>query len=359
MAFESLADVTGYGGAAGGGKGLALDTPIPTPSGWTTMGALRVGDVVFAADGSQCLVVGVTEPTMRKCYRLTFDDGSELVADDVHRWVTLSAQERAQFTRKQEGTMRSTEEIAATVRDGERANHSIGSRYIVSCEQIDVRPNTLHRRRFRIQAVPCREVDDPDAQHRPFGRAVADPAPEGGIFRQNGTELVGVIDRIGEILKTRDGYNGKDHIWRFQRPDGTPVQIEFGSFPTPGEEKKYQGRPHDLLIFDEASNMRMEAVRFLLGWLRTDRPEAEMPGVVHVQPADHGRRPMGGGLLWPVAEQEVSKAGAGWRTAVVRGGGRQGDRGRERQAVHGWRREDLLRSPGRSSPAGSRTTPTC
>ena len=90
-----------------------------------------------------------------------------------------------------------------------------------------------------------------------------------GIFRQNGTELVGVIDRISEILGGKDGFNGADRIWRFKRPDGVPVQIEFGSFPTPGEERKYQGRPHDLLVFDEASNMRMEAVRFLLGWLRT------------------------------------------------------------------------------------------
>ena len=90
-----------------------------------------------------------------------------------------------------------------------------------------------------------------------------------GIFRQNGTELVGVIDRISEILGGKDGFNGADRIWRFKRPDGVQVQIEFGSFPTPGEERKYQGRPHDLLVFDEASNMRMEAVRFLLGWLRT------------------------------------------------------------------------------------------
>lgn len=93
-----------------------------------------------------------------------------------------------------------------------------------------------------------------------------------GIFRQHGTELTGVIDRIAEILKTRDGYNGTERIWRTKRPDGVPIQIEFGSFPAPDEERKYQGRPHDLLIFDEASNMRQEAVRFLLGWLRsTDR----------------------------------------------------------------------------------------
>lgn len=29
------------------GKALALDTPIPSPNGWTTMGALRVGDIVY------------------------------------------------------------------------------------------------------------------------------------------------------------------------------------------------------------------------------------------------------------------------------------------------------------------------
>ena len=44
LAYYSKADVTGYGGAAGGGKGLALDTWIATPGGWTTMGEVQVGD---------------------------------------------------------------------------------------------------------------------------------------------------------------------------------------------------------------------------------------------------------------------------------------------------------------------------
>ena len=93
-----------------------------------------------------------------------------------------------------------------------------------------------------------------------------------GVFRLNGTELTGVIDRFTELLGGRQGYNGKDNIWRTRRTDGVQVQIEFGSFPNPGDEKKYQGRPHDLLIFDEAANMRQEQVRFLLGWLRTTVP---------------------------------------------------------------------------------------
>lgn len=84
------------------------------------------------------------------------------------------------------------------------------------------------------------------------------------IFRQNGTELTGVIDEMTRVLGGRDGYNGAERIWRL-----VGRQVEFGSFPNPGDETKYQGRDHDLIIYDEAANMRESAVRFLMGWLRT------------------------------------------------------------------------------------------
>ena len=35
----------------GVGKALALDTPLPTPTGWTTMGDVAVGDRLLGADG--------------------------------------------------------------------------------------------------------------------------------------------------------------------------------------------------------------------------------------------------------------------------------------------------------------------
>ena len=36
------------------GKSLALDTPLPTPQGWTTMGDVRVGDTLFDEHGTPC-----------------------------------------------------------------------------------------------------------------------------------------------------------------------------------------------------------------------------------------------------------------------------------------------------------------
>ena len=94
-----------------------------------------------------------------------------------------------------------------------------------------------------------------------------------GFFRRHGTELVGVLDRLAEIVGSREGYNARDAVWRTLRPDGVPVAIEFGSFPNPGDWEKYRGRPHDLLVFDECQAAPEAAVRFLLGWLRTTDPK--------------------------------------------------------------------------------------
>ena len=45
----------------GVGKALALDTPLPTPSGWTTMGEVAVGDELYDAQGRPTRVVAATE----------------------------------------------------------------------------------------------------------------------------------------------------------------------------------------------------------------------------------------------------------------------------------------------------------
>ena len=91
-----------------------------------------------------------------------------------------------------------------------------------------------------------------------------------GIFRVNGTEHEACIDRLEEILGSRDGFNSQKNIWRKAGPRG--VQIEFLSIPNMGDEQKHRGRPHDLAAFDEASEMSEFQVRFLCGWVRTTDP---------------------------------------------------------------------------------------
>jgi deoxycytidine triphosphate deaminase len=69
------------------GKALALDTEIPTPDGWTTMGEIAVGDQVFGPGGWPRRVVAATDVMHRRpCFELVFSDGTSVVADAGHQW---------------------------------------------------------------------------------------------------------------------------------------------------------------------------------------------------------------------------------------------------------------------------------
>jgi replicative DNA helicase len=116
------------------GKALALDTLLATPDGWTTMGAVKVGDRLMGADGRPTLVTAATELMIgRPCYEVEFDDGSIIVADGSHQWLTETRKSRktAQEQRQPRGTgaaVRTTEEIVATLRCptiDRRLNHSV------------------------------------------------------------------------------------------------------------------------------------------------------------------------------------------------------------------------------------------
>ena len=78
-------------GRPGLGKALALDTPVPTPTGWTTMGAITEGDQLLGADGRPTTVRRAFDVMYgRPCYRVTFSDGSAIVADADHLWKTTT-----------------------------------------------------------------------------------------------------------------------------------------------------------------------------------------------------------------------------------------------------------------------------
>lgn len=99
------------------------------------------------------------------------------------------------------------------------------------------------------------------------GKAVCGDHEKIAIFRREGTELTAIVDRLVELFGSRDGYNGQDKIWRMPTR-----QVELCSVPNPGDERKYQGRPKDLLVLDEASNFLESQVRFLMGWVRSTKP---------------------------------------------------------------------------------------
>src|SRR5690606_4735519 len=111
----------------GVGKALALDTPLPTPTGWTTMGEVSVGDDLLGADGRPTRVVAATEVLVdRPCYEVEFSDGTVLVADEHHQWLTDTRASRR--SPRIPAAIRTTGEIAATLRcdtADRRLEHSV------------------------------------------------------------------------------------------------------------------------------------------------------------------------------------------------------------------------------------------
>jgi replicative DNA helicase len=72
----------------GVGKALALDTPLPTTHGWSTMGEVSVGDQLIGVNGHPTTIIAATEVMLgRPCYEVEFSDGTVIVADAEHQWA--------------------------------------------------------------------------------------------------------------------------------------------------------------------------------------------------------------------------------------------------------------------------------
>ncbi|HKT05831.1 MAG TPA: replicative DNA helicase [Rugosimonospora sp.] len=99
-------------GRPGLGKALALDTPLPTAAGWTTMGEVKVGDRLIGADGRPTLVTATSNVMLgHACYEVEFSDGSVIVADADHLWRTTTRASRRQAAQARPSRYRAPESL--------------------------------------------------------------------------------------------------------------------------------------------------------------------------------------------------------------------------------------------------------
>jgi replicative DNA helicase len=132
----------------GVGKALKLNTPLPTPTGWTTMGDVAVGDWLLGADGDPTRVIAATEIMLgRPCYEVEFSDGTVIVADVSHQWPT------GYGTRTTAELRCGMDTIAAAGSMARYAGHG-GTTLMAPVLQIDA------LRRVRSVPVRCVQVDN-------------------------------------------------------------------------------------------------------------------------------------------------------------------------------------------------------
>ena len=75
-------------GKGGTGKGLSIEEYLPTPTGWIQMKNLKVGDKLFDEEGNVCNVTYKSPIHNIDCYKITFENGYEMIVDKEHRWFT-------------------------------------------------------------------------------------------------------------------------------------------------------------------------------------------------------------------------------------------------------------------------------
>jgi DNA segregation ATPase FtsK/SpoIIIE-like protein len=186
-------------GATGAGKALALDTPIATPHGWSTMGELRVGGQVFDEHGRPCTIVAAT-PVMheRPCYEVEFSDGTVIVADAEHQWRTSTRNGRIQRARSRVVSERVAAPLGSQVKV-ELDTEPYTTRQIAGSVRVGVHTN---------HAVPvCGALEYPDAE------LPVEPYTF-GCWLGDGTKGVAAITSVdGEILDNvrLDGYTLTRH----------------------------------------------------------------------------------------------------------------------------------------------------
>jgi hypothetical protein len=92
------------------------------------------------------------------------------------------------------------------------------------------------------------------------------------LFRRESTQTEELEDRLDELVPEADSNRNKG---RWTLPDGRFVEVKGVKHRT--DWKKYKGRPHDLVGFDELTEFEQEQYRNLIIWNRSTAPDLMRP----------------------------------------------------------------------------------
>lgn len=94
------------------------------------------------------------------------------------------------------------------------------------------------------------------------------------IFRRVFPNLRAIIERSRQIYNpenskhAKDSFNESLHVWRLENGS----MIEFGAIQHEKDKSNFQGRPHDLIGFDEAPEFTESQIQFVTAWNRSTDP---------------------------------------------------------------------------------------
>lgn len=197
--------LTGFGNA---GKALHIETLIPTVDGWKKMGDVQIGDKVFDENGHPCNVTNVTEVMYgRKCYKMTLNDGTEIIADEDHQWVTDT------YSRKRTARRKYKKDVENN--DNKTSKDYLDDMQVVTTKQISNSLYGFSNKRFKNHSIrlakpihlPYRELP---IQPYILGAWLGDGHKDNGRITCDDPFILEEIHRQGHIVKqnkTKYQYN--------------------------------------------------------------------------------------------------------------------------------------------------------
>lgn len=169
-------------GGTGSGKSLTLDTVIPTPSGKTTMGELKIGDVVLDENAEPTTVLGYYPQPLKNTYEIMFSDGTKIVAGEDHNWFTSTRVNNTE-------TVVTTKQILDTLytADGQ-ANHAV---------RLLSKPVPYQKQTLKVDPYMFGATLDNNSQHD-------NPIPDTYLYssvEQRYALIAGLLDKNGNVNK--------------------------------------------------------------------------------------------------------------------------------------------------------------
>ena len=91
------------------------------------------------------------------------------------------------------------------------------------------------------------------------------------VFRREKVQLSSWVDDLVMFAGTDEGLNRQAGVFRYKSPTGLKI-IEWGGLKDPDDWLAWRGRPHDLIILEEATEIPFSLFKKVIGWLRSTTP---------------------------------------------------------------------------------------
>lgn len=118
------------------------------------------------------------------------------------------------------------------------------------------------------------------------------------IFRKDATQLRGLVDNLVRFYGSRTGLNRQANVFRFA--DNEEHMCEWGGIGGPGDAEIWQGREHDLLCIDEATQVSQAVFEYVKTWLRTVDPDQRCRIILTFNPPGGPDDESGGSGRWVI-----------------------------------------------------------